>query len=103
MMAHDHGDEHHQHGSANSSSVRPRMQNSVQHRPSKLEQRLGGRVYAKQRLGIETDHEISALLRLARSFVGKSGPSVSSEDISGPKSEEWNAVYQVVRHVLGLR
>ena len=24
---------------------------------SKLEQRLGGRVYAKQRLGIETDHE----------------------------------------------
>ena len=24
---------------------------------SKLEQRLGGRVYARQRLGIETDHE----------------------------------------------
>ena len=24
---------------------------------SKLEQRLGGRLYAKQRLGIETDHE----------------------------------------------
>ena len=28
---------------------------------SKLEQRLGGRLYAKQRLGIETDHEAQDL------------------------------------------
>jgi hypothetical protein len=35
---------------------------------SKLEHRLGGRLYARQRLGIETDHEVH-ILRLR--FPGK--------------------------------
>src|SRR3974390_701967 len=53
---------------------------------SKLEQRLGGRVYARQRLGIETDHE-------AQCF----GQGLTFFHI-----ENWYSIHSVIRTVLKL-
>jgi len=53
---------------------------------SKLEQRLGGRLYAKQRLGIETDHEAQ----------------VFGQGLTFFHIENWYSVHSVIRTVLKL-
>ena len=53
---------------------------------SKLEQRLGGRVYAKQRLGIETDHEAQ----------------IFGQGLNFFHIENWYSVHSVIRILLKL-
>ena len=51
---------------------------------SKLEQRLGGRLYARQRLGIETDHGRRFLAKGSRSSTLRTG--IPSTPLSVPYS-----------------
>jgi uncharacterized protein len=53
---------------------------------SKLEQRLGGRVYAKQRLGIETDHEAQ----------------IFGQGLNFFHIENWYSIHSVIRLLLKL-
>jgi predicted MPP superfamily phosphohydrolase len=53
---------------------------------SKLEQRLGGRVYARQRLGIETDHEAQ----------------IFGQGLNFFHIENWYSVHSVIRILLKL-
>ena len=53
---------------------------------SKLEQRLGGRVYARQRLGIETDHEAQ----------------IFGQGLNFFHIENWYSVHSVIRLLLKL-
>ena len=53
---------------------------------SKLEQRLGGRVYARQRLGIETDHEAQ----------------IFGQGLTFFHIENWYSIHSVIRTVLKL-
>ena len=53
---------------------------------SKLEQRLGGRVYARQRLGIETDHEAQ----------------IFGQGLTFFHIENWYSVHSVIRTLLKL-
>jgi uncharacterized protein len=53
---------------------------------SKLEQRLGGRLYAKQRLGIETDHEAQ----------------IFGQGLTFFHVENWYSIHSVIRTLLKL-
>ncbi len=53
---------------------------------SKLEQRLGGRVYARQRLGIETDHEAQ----------------IFGQGLNFFHIENWYSIHSVIRTLLKL-
>jgi uncharacterized protein len=53
---------------------------------SKLEQRLGGRLYAKQRLGIETDHEAQ----------------IFGQGLTFFHIENWYSIHSVIRTLLKL-
>jgi hypothetical protein len=53
---------------------------------SKLEQRLGGRRYAQQRLGIETDHEVQ----------------IFGQGLTFFHIENWYSIHSVIRTLLKL-
>ncbi len=53
---------------------------------SKLEQRLGGRLYAKQRLGIETDHEAQ----------------IFGQGLTFFHIENWYSIHSVIRTLFKL-
>ena len=53
---------------------------------SRLEQRLGGRVYARQRLGIETDHEAQ----------------IFGQELNFFHIENWYSIHSVIRILLKL-